>query len=227
MKNTVLIIIPSFNDSKTVVEITRKIIKLGYDVIVIDDASTDETKNLLIANRFNFISHEKNEGQGAALLTGMNYAFKNNYDLIVHFDADGQHQVEDIAKIVEPIIANSCDVSLGSRFLNIKYINMPLKKLILLKLGRYVEFMFSGILLSDVHNGFRAMNRKAYSQMDLKLKRMAHASEIIIKIRKAKLRYLEVPITVKYFNNVEKKEQSFRSALKIVWALIKYKFKLT
>jgi glycosyltransferase involved in cell wall biosynthesis len=219
------VIIPTYCEGNTVIEIAQAVLNLSYKVIVVDDGSTDNTEIKLIENEIPYIKHEKNLGQGAALNTGMKYASQNKYDIVIHFDADGQHRVEDIAFLVEPIVQNKVDVCLGSRFLGKLNANIPFKKRLILKVGRYIEFIFTGILLSDVHNGFRAMNYRAYSKMNLHLDRMAHASEIIYFVKKYKLRYLEVPVKINYFNQKHKKAQSFSHAFKIAWTLFTYKLK--
>jgi glycosyltransferase involved in cell wall biosynthesis len=222
----VLVIVPAYNEAESIVEVVQSLLSLNYDVLVVDDASTDNTKFLLEQNGINFIRHDKNLGQGAALRSGMLYAKDKSYDIIVHFDADGQHMATDIEKLLQPIKDNLCDVCLGSRFLGISHINMSKQKWLILKVSRYVEFLFTGILLTDVHNGFRAMSFKAFSIMDLSLPRMAHATEIILLIKKYELRYKEVAVKIIYSQKNLKKDQSFWSAFKILYALLKYKLGL-
>jgi glycosyltransferase involved in cell wall biosynthesis len=219
------VIIPTYCEGSTVIELAQAILNLSYEVIVVDDASTDNTEIKLIEHEIPYIKHKINLGQGAALNTGMKYASENKYDIVIHFDADGQHKVEEIAAMVEPILQKRADVCLGSRFIGKRNSNMPFNKKLILKLGRYVEFLFTGILLSDVHNGFRAMNYNAYSKMNLRLDRMAHASEIIYYVKKYKLKYLEIPTEIIYFEQKHKKAQSFSHAFKIAWTLFTYKFK--
>jgi polyprenyl-phospho-N-acetylgalactosaminyl synthase len=218
------VIIPTYNDVSTLVKVVLNIKSAGYDVLVVNDGSTDGTDKILEQENINYISHKINLGQGAALRTGMEYATLNNYGIVVHFDSDGQHQVKDIDKLIQPVVQKECDITLGSRFLdNVSSSTMPFDKRVILKLSRYIEAMFTGILLSDAHNGFRALNYKAFSSIKITLPRMAHATQIIQEIRRLDLKYLEVPVEILY--NKNKKDQSFIEAFIILYELIREKIK--
>lgn len=222
----ILVVIPAFNEAESLTRILPKFKGCLYNILVIDDGSTDHTKDVLLNLSANYICHSQNLGQGAALMTGMKYANDGNYDIVVHFDADGQHQVPDIATLITPLLTNQYDIALGSRFLKRETISrIPFRRRALLRIARYVDFAFSGILLSDVHNGLRALNRNAFSQMNLTLPRMAHASQILQEIKRLGLRYKEVPVDIVYFEQKHKKGQSLIVAFGIVLDLLKHKLK--
>ena len=170
---------------------------LPYNIIIVDDGSNDDVKNIVRNYPVIFISHAVNLGQGAALQTGMELAKKMDAEIVIHFDADGQHAAADINKLVEPIINNECDIVFGSRFLNNQSSqNIPFVKKIVLQIARYVNWLYTGILLSDAHNGLRALNKKAIDTIVISENKMAHASEILYLTKKNNLRYKEVPVTI-------------------------------
>ncbi|MDP1709921.1 MAG: glycosyltransferase family 2 protein, partial [Candidatus Komeilibacteria bacterium] len=112
-----LIIIPAYNEAAKIFNVVQQVKSAGYDVVVIDDGSADATTKEASRAGAKVLRHFINRGYGAALSTGMEWAINQNYDIAVHFDADGQHEVGDIAKLIKPIIDNQADVALGSRFI--------------------------------------------------------------------------------------------------------------
>ena len=135
-------------------------------------------------------------------------------DIIVTFDADGQHQAEDIKNIIAPLWDNSADIALGSRFLRPGG-KIPLTRKIILKAGVLFTNLISGVNLSDTHNGLRALGRKAISSIHINQRGMAHASEIIDEIRRNKLKYKEVPVTIVYSDYSRAKGQKSSGFLKL------------
>ncbi len=117
-----IIIIPAYNEAETlkgVVESLRRTCP-DYDYIIVNDGSTDETKELCAKNNYNVISHTVNLGLAEAVRTGMKYALENGYDAALQFDADGQHLPKYIDDIVNCMAESNCDIVIGSRFLNSK-----------------------------------------------------------------------------------------------------------
>ena len=194
----VTVVIPAYNEEKGIAQVIAEVKSVVDDVIVVDDCSRDHTYQ--IAKQAGAISlrHIINRGQGAALRTGTRCALEGGADIIVHFDADGQFLVEDIAKVVAPLIAGEADVVFGSRFLD-NSTRMPvIKKKLIMPLARLVNFWFLGVKMTDPQSGFRAFTR----QVGLKLKwhqdRMAHCSEILSLVVRNHWCIKEVPITVIY-----------------------------
>jgi hypothetical protein len=137
-------------------------------------------------------------------------------DIIVHFDADGQHRLQDISAMTDPLTRDEADVVFGSRFLG-KTSNLPwAKRHIILPVGKFVNCIFTGLWLTDAHNGFRAMNKNAAQKIILRQNRMAHATEILSQIKNNHLRYTETPVVINYTEY----GQSFVGGVKIVRDLI-------
>lgn len=166
-------------------------------MVVVDDGSTDATAVLAQKMGVVVVRHKKNKGQGAALRSGIKEAIRQGADVVVTFDADGQHHARDISRVVKPILEGNADVALGSRFLK-KNAKMPFSMRIVLRIGIWLHVLLYGVKLTDVHNGFRAFSRKAAKKIKITCNRMEHASEIIEEIGKHKLRYVEVPVTISY-----------------------------
>lgn len=158
----VLIIIPAYNEEKSIVRTVQSIIKEKYDYIVVNDGSGDGTGKILDQNNYNHIDLISNLGIGGAMQTGYKYAFEHDYDIAVQFDADGQHDVEHIKSIIDPIKNGGVDFVIGSRFINktaSKFKSTKLRQ-IGIKLLSSIIMMLSGKRIFDVTSGFRAANRK-------------------------------------------------------------------
>lgn len=216
----IFIIIPAYNEGKIIGSVIKNLFDNGYrNVIVVDDGSKDDTIEISKNAGAVVLEHIINRGQGAALKSGNLYALENGGDVIVHFDADGQMQVSDISKMIKPITDGKYDITMGSRFLG-KAENIDLMKKIMLKLARILVYLLYGLWLTDSQNGFRAMNRKACSRIKIKSNRMEHAGEILGEIKKKRLRYKEIPVTIKYTNYSMNKGQhwtkSFKLGLKMI-----------
>ena len=194
----VFVVIPAHNEGRSIARVIDDLKKHGYhNIVVVNDASTDNTETVSLQRGAAVLTHIINRGQGAALATGNEYALRNGADIIVHFDADGQMRVEDIPAMIGPIIKKQADITIGSRFLD-KKSNVPPSKRIILVLGRLFLKTFYGVKLTDSQCGFRAMSRKAAQIIEIKQDKMEHASEILIEIFKKHLKYKEVPVTIRY-----------------------------
>jgi glycosyltransferase involved in cell wall biosynthesis len=192
---------------------------LNYHIIVIDDGSTDGTDKLAGAFPVILVRHEINLGQGAALETGMEAAKLLNADFVVHFDADGQHDPSDIAHLLTPLQKGEADIVFGSRFLEKRPSGMSLSKKIVLQTGRWINYLITGILLTDAHNGLRALNKKALYNIHLRQPGMAHASEILYEVKRKSLRYLELPVHIRYTAYSKTKGQSILNSVNILFHL--------
>jgi glycosyltransferase involved in cell wall biosynthesis len=216
----IIIIIPVYNEGPVIRNVITGLIKNGYhNIIVIDDGSQENILEKLRGFRLYYVRHAVNLGQGASLQTGFEVAKILGADIIITFDSDGQHNAEDIDILVQPLLNNEYDIAIGSRFINIKKGQIPVLRKLLLKCARWVNYLFTRILLSDAHNGLRALNSKSLHFINLTENRMAHATEILIEIKKYNLRYVEKAVTINYTDYSKENGQSGWDGIKILFDL--------
>ena len=149
----------------------------------------------------------------------METARKLNADFVIHFDADGQHDPSDIAQLLGPLQKDEADIVFGSRFLEKKPSGLTASKKIILKAGRWINYLVTGVLLTDAHNGLRALNKKAIDSIHFHQTGMAHASEILYEVRRKSLRYLEQPVHIIYTDYSKSKGQSLLNSVNILFHL--------
>lgn len=196
-----VIIIPALNESKVIAEVLHGIPKKlkgisQLSVLVVDDGSTDSTKEEAGKAGAYVLSHVINRGLGAAIKTGLSWAREQNTDITITFDADGQHNPKDIPKIIKPILESRADLVIGSRFR--KKQNIPLDRLVLNWFANLATLFFFGVFSTDSQSGLRAFSKKAISLIDFKADRMDFSSEILLEANKHKLRVAEIPIQAIY-----------------------------
>jgi len=200
----VICVIPAYNETDNIGLVIDKVKPLVDEIIVIDDASRDDTFKIALNRDVTAVRHIINRGQGASLRTGTQLALDKGADIIIHFDGDDQFQASDIPEMIKPLINNQADVVLGSRFLG-KESNLPnTKKNIIMPLARFINRLFFNIRLSDPQSGFRALSRMSALNLKIENDGMAHCSEILYQLFKNKNRVVEVPITVIYHDYGQK-----------------------
>lgn len=212
----IFFVIPAYNEAGCVGNVIRHVRNQYPNVVVVDDGSADNTAIEAREAGAVVLVHLINRGQGAALKTGIDFALDAGADIIVTFDSDGQHRLEDVEALIEPVRSGVCDVALGSRFLNSETQVPPMRRLTL-KLGVLFTRVVSRINVTDTHNGFRALSRKAAGLIQIRQDRMAHASEILDEISRLKLRFREVPTRILYTEYSKAKGQRSSAAFRIVW----------
>lgn len=194
-----------------------------FTVVVVDDGSSDDTFQVAKQLPLWLLRHPFNCGQGASLRTGIEFALRNGADHVVTFDADGQHDADEIDRLLEPILSGRADVALGTRFAGTKQ-SIPFRRRLLLKAAVIFTRLTTGLSLTDSHNGFRAFSRLAAERIRIQQPRMAHASEILDQVSRHQLRYEEVPVTIRYTAETLEKGQSAWDALRIGSQLILHRF---
>jgi polyprenyl-phospho-N-acetylgalactosaminyl synthase len=219
-RNIVFIVIPTYNED-SVLRCTVSDLLVEYSVIVVDDGSATPARTYLEGLEVFCVRHDVNLGQGAALQTGTEFALSLNAQIIVHFDADGQHSAASVNHLIQPILDGKADVVLGSRFLDAgDRHGVPFTKRVLLKTGVFVSWAFTGIWLSDAHNGLRALSRTAAQQIKLTENGFAHATEILYRLRRSNLAYCEVPVPIRYTEYSKRKGQSVFNSFNILIDLL-------
>jgi glycosyltransferase involved in cell wall biosynthesis len=218
----VFAVIPAWDEAGRIGEAIKDVQAAVDGVIVVDDGSLDATKEAAAAAGATVLRHAVNRGQGAALKTGTEAALRMGADVIVHVDADGQHDASFIAALVAPIKEGRADVVFGSRFLGLRSDEMPFVRQMLLVAARIFNTFVVGIPshITDPQNGMRAFSRAAAERVDFHQDRMAHCSEILRLVTRSDLKWTEVPIRVRYTSETLSKGQKSSDALRIVWDLL-------
>lgn len=198
-KPRILVCIPAYNEATTVANIILKAKKHASQIIVCDDGSTDNTQEVAKATEVTVIRHQKNKGYGAALKSLFRMAIQDNADVIVTLDSDGQHDPDDIPKLLDPVLNEGIDLVIGSRYLN----REDNKKIpVIRNLGIKAITKFARIAsyddINDAQSGFRAYSKHALSNLQLGEDGMAISTEILLKAKENKLSIKEVPVSIRY-----------------------------
>lgn len=209
------VVIPAYNEAEAIGAVVAELVARGHEVIVVDDGSRDATADVAKRHGAIVLRHAVNRGQGAALQTGIACALQRGAEEIVTFDSDGQHAAEDVERLVAPLRAGRADVVLGSRFIGTTE-GMTRRRRAILAAAVIFTRVASGVRVTDTHNGLRAFTRAAAAKLDIRLDRMAHASELLDQIVRHELRYEEVPVHVRYTDYSRRKGQSSFAALRIL-----------
>jgi glycosyltransferase involved in cell wall biosynthesis len=193
----VWVVVPAYNEARVIAEVIAGLKPDAHRIVVVDDGSSDSTAEMAAECGAAVLRHPINLGQGAALQTGIEFALARGAELIVTFDADGQHRTADVARLIDALEAERADFALGSRFLG-SAVNIPPLRRMLLRAATFFTRLTTGLALTDAHNGLRAMTRRGALRIRLRQNRMAHASEILGQIAASGLKYVEVPVTIDY-----------------------------
>jgi glycosyltransferase involved in cell wall biosynthesis len=212
------VVIPAYNEASRLSQVLAGLPGIGLKVVVVDDGSVDETANVAATHGAFVLRHLINRGQGAALRTGIQFAISKGAVEIITFDADGQHQTEDIQALTGALRTPDIDLVLGSRFLG-SAPGIPLHRWVILKLAIMFTRLTTGLHLTDVHNGLRAMTVDAARKLEFTEDGMAHASQILSMAAKQKLRIKEVPCSIVYSSQSLEKGQRSSAAFRILGRL--------
>jgi glycosyltransferase involved in cell wall biosynthesis len=220
---SIFVIVPGYNEGAVIRQTTEALLEKNYSVIVVDDASNDKTRKMLSGLPVLYIRHLANLGQGAAIQTGMQLALKKNAEYLVTFDADGQHDVNDIEKMITLLQKEKADIIFGSRFLPGASANLHTSRKLVLKTARLINYLASGILLSDANNGLRVMTREAALKMQITENRSSHNAQMQNLVKYNKLKYAECPVNILYSDYSRKKGLKNINSIRILYDLILYK----
>ena len=213
--DSVWIIVPAYNEATMIGAVVEELRQRYEHVVLIDDGSVDDTAAVARRHGATVLRHALNRGQGAALQTGIQFALQRGAEVVVTVDSDGQHLTEDIETLLAPLRAGRADVVLGSRFSGSAR-GIPLFRRALLSAAVVFTRLVSGARVTDTHNGLRAFTREAAAMLDIRLDRMAHASEILDQIMRHRLRFEEVPVHVLYTDYSRDKGQRSLGAFRIL-----------
>ena len=212
--------IPAFNEEKNIAMVIIKLKKIADNIIVCNDGSTDSTEEIAKELGAIVINHEKNLGYGAGIKSIFLKAKEINSELLVTLDADGQHDINDISKIVRPIQENKAEIVIGSRFLE-KSKNVPEYRKFGIKLITKVTNLSLSKSLTDSQSGFRAYSNKVLEKLNLSDTGMGISTEILIKANNFNFRIGEVPITISYEGDTSS-ENPISHGTSVLFSTIKY-----
>lgn len=219
-RRDVVVVMPVHNESEVLAGVLADVRSIFDRVIVVDDGSTDGSDEIARASGCTTLVHPINLGQGAALVTGITWALRDEQtSSIVTMDSDGQHDPSDALAAVELLESERLHVVLGSRFLGDRN-EVPALKRLLLHAGIRYTRVSTGLGFSDTNNGLRALTSEAASKLDLVHMGMAHASEIQRQVAQLGLRWGEVPTSVAYTRYSRSKGQSLWNSVNIVFDLV-------
>jgi glycosyltransferase involved in cell wall biosynthesis len=220
------VIMPVYNESGTIAEIVRRVQKIGLakEILIIDDGSTDGTRDILKQFEsqpdIRVILHERNQGKGAAVRTGISEA---RGDVLLIQDADLEYDPRDYPALLKPLEEGIADVVYGSRFLGgprrpILFWNMVANKILTLM----TNILYNNIL-TDMETGYKVFRREVVADIPLHSKRFDFEPEFTAKLLKRKVRVYEVPISFNPRDYSDGKKIGIRDAFEAVWALLKYR----
>ena len=189
--------LPAYNEEKNIAKVILELQQITKIIVVCDDGSTDLTTKIAEKMGAIVVSHPKNLGYGAAIRSIFLKAKELNADILVTFDADGQHRVQDISKVVEPIKANTADIVIGSRFLTDND-SVPNYRKFGIKAITKLTNVTTKNKVTDSQSGFRAYDGKVRQRLSLSDSGMGISTEILIKADKSEFRITEVPIEILY-----------------------------
>lgn len=223
----VSVIIPVYNEATTIEEILRRVEAQGIasEILIIDDGSTDGTREILHKlrneDRIKVILHEKNQGKGAAVRTGIENA---TGDVLLIQDADLEYNPRDYPALIQPIEEGIADVVYGSRFLGGPRRTAMYWHMVANKLLTFMTNLLYNTILSDMETGYKVFKREIVAGLKIRANKFDFEPEFTAKILKRKARVYEVPISFNPRDYDEGKKIGIKDAFQAVWALIKYRF---
>lgn len=220
-----IIVIPAYNEERTVAEVVREARAIANQVVVVDDGSRDRTGELARGAGALVIRHAVNRGVGAALGTGIEAAIRLGADVVVTMDADGQHRAIDAGTVFERVEKGDVELVIGSRLKKGNESgNMPIHRILYNTVGNILTYCLFGIWVTDSQSGLRGLSKKAATTIELRTNGMESLSEFIKEIKEKHWRFDEVPIKAIYTDYSLSKGQNFFVGVKVAIKLIFRRF---
>ncbi len=216
MRSDTWVVIPAFNEAPVIGGVVAGVRSLFPRVLVVDDASDDDTALIARAAGAYTATHPINLGQGGALQTGFEAALARGARYVVTFDADGQHDPAEAAAMVARADEENLAFVLGSRFLDGGDARVGALKRAVLRIGALAACLRTGMALTDTHNGLRVIRADALAHVHLTHARMAHASQIVSQLADCGLPGAEHPVTISYTDYSRAKGQPLLNSVNIV-----------
>ena len=221
------VVIPVYNEAGNIKEIIKRVQaqQLANEIVVVDDGSTDGTRDLLKdldgRDKLRIILHERNQGKGAAVVTGMRAA---RGDILLIQDADLEYDPRDYPQLLQPIQEEIADVVYGSRFLGGPRRVAMFWHMVANKLLTVMTNILYNTILTDMETGYKVFRRQVIEGMTIKARRFDFEPEVTAKVLKRRYRIFEVPITFNPRDYSQGKKIKLKDAFSAVWTLLKYRF---
>ena len=215
----VWIVVPAYNEAAVVGEVIADLRSVFDHVVCVDDGSQDDTGAVALRAGAHLVRHPVNLGQGAAIQTGIEYARSQpGAEVFVTFDADGQHRVKDVMRMIDRLTAEDVDIVIGTRFADQGvHSEVPVLKRIVLRTAVWLSPRSRRLNLSDAHNGLRVFNRTVAGGLDIAISGMGHASEIVALVDENNWRVTEEPVEILYTDYSKSKGQPLVNGVNIVF----------
>ena len=217
----IIIGIPAFNEERNIASIITKLRSISDTIVVCNDGSSDLTSEIAERMGAVVINHEKNLGYGGAIRSIFLKAKELDGDILVTFDADGQHRIEDIENVITPIVEEKADLVIGSRFLDESEKEVPQYRKVGIKVITKITNASIKEQITDSQSGFRAYSKKVLEKLVLSDKGMGISTEILIKANNFNFRIGEVPIKVSYEGETST-ENPVSHGTSVLFSTIKY-----
>lgn len=213
------LIIPCYNEGTVIQDVIENARKTFPNIVAVNDGSSDDSAGRIHAGGAHLVNHPVNLGQGAGIQTGVEYARSQpGAKYFVTFDADGQHQVKDVVRMVNRLRTETVDIIVGTRFGRPRAADdqVPWIKRVVLQTVVFLSPTTRKLGLSDAHNGLRVFNRKVAEGMNIRMNGMSHASEIVGMIADNGWRVAEEPVDILYTEYSMSKGQSLINGVNIL-----------
>ena len=198
MKQNLSVLIPSFNEARTIGHIVADLVHKGFVVYVVDDGSSDDTANLASQEGAVVVKHRKNMGKGASLREGFRHIVKKGFDAVIIMDGDGQHLASDIGNFIDKMGATGADIVIGNRMLDVS--SMPEERKYTNRFMSYLISLISGQRIPDSQCGYRLIKTEVLKKVRLEASNYEIESEMIIRSSRAGFKIESVPIKTIYMS---------------------------
>ena len=215
----VWVVVPALNEASIIGDVIADVRSVFGHVVCVDDGSRDETGDVALRAGAHVVRHPVNLGQGAAIQTGVEYARRQpGASVFATFDADGQHRVKDVIRMIDRLSTEKADLVIGTRFADTGVVSRtPLAKRIVLRTAAWLSRRSRKLGLTDAHNGLRVFNKTVADRLNITINGMGHASEFVVLAYENRWRVAEEPVEILYTEYSLSKGQPLLNGVNIVF----------